>query len=117
MILTERVYGYANKNNFYKIFVDRLWPRGISRDKAPWNEWIRDIAPGNELRKWFGHRPERWTEFREKYLTELSHKQSELQRIKNLEKVHGTIVLLYAARDTEHNNAIIIREILMKNIT
>lgn len=115
MILAERIYGYSEKNNYFKVLVDRLWPRGISKDKAIWDEWVKEIAPGNELRKWFGHQPERWSEFKKKYLVELSHKQEELQRLRSLEKMHGTIVLLYAAKDTEHNHAIIIRDILIKN--
>ncbi len=77
MILTKRIYGYEEKNEYYKVFVDRLWPRGISKSEAIWNEWIKEISPSMELRKWFGHKPENWDEFKNRYKIELSQKTEE----------------------------------------
>lgn len=116
MILTKRIYGYEDNDKYYKVFVDRLWPRGISKSEAIWNEWIKEIAPGKELRKWFGHKPENWNEFKNKYKIELTQKPNETNRIKDIEKRYGTVVLLYASRDQEHNNANIIKEYLSENI-
>jgi uncharacterized protein YeaO (DUF488 family) len=115
MILTKRIYGYKENDSYYKIFVDRLWPRGISKSEVIWNEWIKDIAPSMELRKWFGHKPENWNEFKSRYKIELSQKPDLTYRIRDFEKMYGPVVLLYAAKDQEHNNANIIKEYLVEN--
>jgi uncharacterized protein YeaO (DUF488 family) len=106
---------FENNDKYYKVFVDHLWPRGISKSEAIWNEWIKEIAPGVELRKWFDHKPENWNEFKSRYKIELSQKPDLMYRIRDIEKRYGTIVLLFAARDQEHNNAKIIKEYLMDN--
>lgn len=115
MIITKRIYGYNEKDEFYKVFVDRLWPRGISKGEAIWDEWIKEIAPSNELRKWFGHKPENWNEFKNRYTIELINKPVETQKIRDIEKIYGDVVLLYAAKDLVHNQANIISEYLTKN--
>ncbi len=116
MIITKRIYDYDDEDEYYKIFVDRLWPRGISKSRANWNEWLKEIAPSSELRKWFAHEAEKWPEFKKRYKTELESRTEELKRIKELEKDHETVVLLYAAKDSLHNNAIVIKEYLTTNM-
>ena len=115
MIYTERVYDYDNSKKAFTILVDRLWPRGISKEDAFWDEWWREIAPGNELRKWFAHDKNKWDEFKSRYLEELKENRELIIQLKKLEKKHGTVVLLYAARDTEHNQANIIKEFISQN--
>lgn len=110
MITIKRIYETKNENEYYKVFVDRLWPRGISKEKVKWNEWMQDISPSEELRKWFGHESAKWPEFRQRYHEELLHKQEMLNRLKELETRYGHIVLLYSSKDEKQNNAIILRE-------
>lgn len=112
MIKLRRVYDPAEAGEKYTIFVDRLWPRGISKEKAGWNEWMREISPSNELRKWYGHDPAKWTEFRKLYRTELSNRQNELGKLKRLEKEHGTITLLYSSKEEKFNNAVALKDFL-----
>ena len=92
--------------------VDRLWPRGMSKNKAKINLWLKDIGPSNELRKWFGHKIERWTEFKKRYKQELRGKKDLLKKIEDLNKKHKGLTLLYGAKDEKHNQAIIIAEML-----
>ncbi len=112
MIKVRRVYDPEEAGEKYKVFVDRLWPRGISREKAGWDEWMKEISPGNELRKWYSHDPEKWMEFKKRYRMELSDRQNELSRLKQLEKEHGTITLLYSSREEKYNNAVALSEFL-----
>ena len=112
MIKLRRVYDPAEAGEKYTIFVDRLWPRGISKEKAGWNEWMKEISPSNELRKWYSHDPAKWTEFRKLYRMELSNKQNELGKLKRLEKEHGTITLLYSSKEEKFNNAVALRDFL-----
>jgi len=114
MILTGRLYDNKGQDCNYKILVDRLWPRGISKNKAFWDEWLRDIAPSNELRKWFGHDPGKWQEFRKRYLTELSDKNKEIQKIRDLEKKHESVILLYGSTNTEFNHANVLRDFILQ---
>ena len=111
MIHTKRIYDLPSKDDGKRILVDRLWPRGLSREAAEINEWIKEIAPSDELRKWFGHEPARWQEFRNKYKDELRAKRELITKLK-LESKKGTVTLLYAAKDIEHNNAIVLKEVL-----
>lgn len=113
MVTTERVYSYSDQPAGFKIFVDRLWPRGLTKKAAGWNEWMKEIAPSPELRRWFGHRPDRWEEFKKRYWLELSFNQQETEKIINLEKEHGTVVLLYAAKDPDHNHAMVLKDYLL----
>jgi uncharacterized protein YeaO (DUF488 family) len=110
---TKRVYDQPEKTDGKRILVDRLWPRGLSREKAQIDEWFRDIAPSDELRKWFGHKPERWEEFQERYREELrsAEKQQQLIDLRSMIRA-GTVTLLFASKDGEHNNAIALTGIL-----
>ncbi len=113
MITIRRIYEPENAGEKYKVYIDRLWPRGISKEKAGWNEWLREIAPSDELRKWSHHDPARWEEFRKRYFVELDRKTEEVRKLKDLEAKYGTLTLLYSARDKEHNNAIVLKEFLL----
>ena|SRR5690606_11309612 len=115
MIILKRAYDRDLDTESYSILVDRLWPRGLSKADLRPDEWLKDIAPSDQLRKSFGHDPARWADFRKNYLLELKGKADLLQKIKHLEREKGEVTLLYAARDTEHNNAVVIREALGKS--
>ncbi len=109
----KRVYDEPQRADGVRILVDRLWPRGISKEDAGLDEWIRDIAPSDRLRKWFGHQPERWTEFQRRYKKELSAPDCR-DIVKRLKKIAGiaTVTLLYAAKDDQHNNAVVLAAVL-----
>jgi uncharacterized protein YeaO (DUF488 family) len=112
MIRTKRIYEAPEKADGFRVLVDRLWPRGISKEKSAVGLWLKEIAPSDGLRKWFAHDPARWPEFKKKYREELKEHQKILKQIRDLEKGHGTITLVYAAKDEEHNNAIALKEII-----
>lgn len=114
MIKLRRIYDPEEPDEGYRVLVDRLWPRGISRADASWNEWMKEIAPGNELRKWYNHDPSRWESFREKYKQELSSRHDLLLRLLQLERDHGTLTLLYSSREQSLNNAVALREFLQQ---
>ena len=114
MIKIRRIYDQAEPGEGYRVLVDRLWPRGISKEKAGWDEWMRDVAPGNELRKWYGHDPSRWETFKERYRQELGNRHDLLLRLRDLERAHGTLTLLYSSTEQNINNAVALREFLMK---
>lgn len=105
MIRTRRVYEAPTDDDGFRVLVDRLWPRGVSREDAALDRWMKEVAPSDELRAWFDHDPERWDEFRERYARELDEKTEEVDFLR--EKVgEGTLTLVYAAKDTEQNNAV-----------
>ena len=106
-IHTRRVYEPPQPTDGTRVLVDRLWPRGMRKEDAPFQLWIRDVAPSNELRHWFGHGEARWDEFREKYIAELSTNLSSLQPLLDMAR-QGPLTLLYAAHDEAHNNAIVL---------
>lgn len=110
MITIKRIYEPADKTDGYRILVDRLWPRGISKVRAKLDLWLKDIGPSNELRKWFGHRPERWGEFRRRYLRELRDKSDQMKELRMLAKKNRKMTLLYGAQDAEHNQAVVLKE-------
>jgi uncharacterized protein YeaO (DUF488 family) len=110
MIKYKRVYEAENVKG-YRVLIDRLWPRGISNEKANLDEWLKEIAPSEELRKWFNHEPSRWEDFKEKYIEELKGKQELMDRLVDVAE-KGDLVLLYAAKDEEHNNAVVLKEVL-----
>ena len=95
--------------------MDRLWPRGLSKERAKVDLWLRDVAPSDELRKWFSHDPKKWLDFKIKYEKELKGKQDLLHKIKQAEKEKRFVTILYSAREEEHNNAVVLSAIL-KNI-
>lgn len=105
MIKSKRTYEPIGDDDGYRILIDRLWPRGLSKEKAHIDLWLKDIAPSTELRKWYDHDVDKWSEFEKRYEEELKSKQELVKQIKNLEKEHKTITLLYSAKDTEHANA------------
>ena len=114
MIKIRRIYDQAEPGEGYRVLVDRLWPRGIAKEKAGWDEWMREVAPGNELRKWYGHDPSRWEAFKEKYRQELSSRNDLLLRLRDLERAHGTLTLLFSSKELSLNNAVALREFLMQ---
>jgi uncharacterized protein YeaO (DUF488 family) len=114
MIQIKRVYDSPAKDEGFRILVDRLWPRGMTKEKAKVDLWLKEIAPSDDLRQWFAHDPKKWQEFKSKYAAELKNKQELLAKIKQIEKEKGTVTLLYSAKETEHNNAVALSDILGK---
>jgi uncharacterized protein YeaO (DUF488 family) len=109
MLKVKRVYDSASDGDGFRILVDRLWPRGISKERARLNLWLKDIAPSDELRKWFGHEEEKWEEFKTRYYKELGSKEDLVALI--LDKIaSGDITLLFGAKDKEFNNAVALKE-------
>jgi uncharacterized protein YeaO (DUF488 family) len=113
MITVRRVYDKEEAGERYTILVDRLWPRGISKTDAGWNEWLKELSPSNGLRKWYNHDPSKWDEFKRLYKEELTHRQEDLKRLRQLEMKHGTLTFLYSSKERERNNAVALREFLM----
>ncbi len=111
MIRTKRIYDPPGSEDGYRVLIDRLWPRGISRDKARIDEWRKELAPSDRLRKWFNHEPEKWDEFRRRYHKELRPKLKEVKELAHRQRPKMT-TLLYGARDEEHNNAVALKELL-----
>lgn len=108
----KRIYEPQEKEDGFRILVDRLWPRGLTKQKAAIDLWLKDIAPSTELRKWFAHDPEKWKEFQKKYKAELKENKEAVAILKDyLER--GTVTLLYAAKDEEHNEAHVIKEYVL----
>jgi uncharacterized protein YeaO (DUF488 family) len=109
----KRIYEQATASDGRRILVDRLWPRGVRKEDAQIDEWLKDIAPSDELRKWFGHDPARWDEFRQRYLQELQmpERRKALEHLRELTRM-GNVTLVYSARDEEHNQARVILEAL-----
>ena len=112
MIKIKRVYAEPDAEDGYRILIDRLWPRGISKDKAKIEMWMKEVAPSDELRKWFSHDPEKWNEFRGKYEAELKNKSEHIGKIRAMEKKEKVVTLLYATKDSEHNNAVALRDFI-----
>jgi uncharacterized protein YeaO (DUF488 family) len=111
-ITLRRVYGAPQPEDGLRVLVDRLWPRGLGKADAAVGLWLREIAPSHELRRWFAHDPARWTEFRTRYRDELA-RQPELLRELLAHCRRGPVTLLYAARDKTHNQAVVLREVLL----
>jgi uncharacterized protein YeaO (DUF488 family) len=112
-ILVKRVYEPAAKSDGFRVLVDRLWPRGLSKENAHIDLWLRDIGPSTALRKWFNHDPARWTEFQRRYDAELKEKATLLATIKKHAKTRP-VTLLYSAKDEQHNQAVALRSFLLK---
>jgi uncharacterized protein YeaO (DUF488 family) len=107
----KRVYAEHDENDGLRVLVDGVWPRGMRKDESGVDLWIREVAPSKELRQWFGHDPDRWEEFRRRYFRELDGKEESVSRL--LQAVRGRrATLLFAARDTRHNNAVALKEYL-----
>lgn len=115
MIHLKRVYDEPSRKDGWRVLVDRLWPRGLTKEHAAVDLWLKDVAPSTELRKWFGHDAAKWKEFETRYRKELSGKKDALNLLKQKGK-EGTVTLLYGARDEEHNEATILKKILGRTV-
>lgn len=114
VIKLKRAYAAAEEEDGFRILVDRLWPRGVSKSSARIDLWLKEIAPSAELRKWFGHDPSKWTAFRQRYLRELKQHPEAIDRL--FEPIRdGPVTLVYGAKDEEHNNAVALKEFLDRN--
>ena len=111
MLKPKRVYEGVSPADGIRVLVDRLWPRGITRDEAALDQWLKEIAPSDRLRRWFSHDPSKWEEFKKRYKAELKTKTELVEELKEASRKH-TVTLLYASADTEHNNAVALTEIL-----
>ncbi|MEN6370545.1 MAG: DUF488 domain-containing protein [Armatimonadota bacterium] len=111
MVKTKRIYEQPDPNDGYRVLVERLWPRGISKQRAALDLWLKEIAPSTELRTWFGHDPAKWKEFRKLYKDELDENKDAVEILRKLTQ-KGNVSLIYAARDTEHNAAVVLKEYL-----
>ncbi|MGH3021909.1 MAG: DUF488 domain-containing protein [Gaiellaceae bacterium] len=109
----KRSYEPAAAADGYRVLIDRIWPRGVTRAKAHLDEWARELAPSTELRRWFGHDPARFEEFRRRYTDELGSQEGKLRELRRRAR-EGTLTLVYSARDTEHNDAVVLAEILRR---
>lgn len=110
-IKVKRVYEQPDKRDGMRILVDRLWPRGLTKEKASIDLWLKDIAPSTELRKWFGHDPAKWKQFQTRYRTELGKKKDSIKLLKQKSKEQD-VTLVYGARDQEHNEALVLKRLL-----
>jgi uncharacterized protein YeaO (DUF488 family) len=110
-IQTKRVYEEPHESDGYRILTERLWPRGVSKDRASLDRWMKGIAPSHELRKWFNHDPDKWNEFKEKYRRELFGSEA-VEEMIELIRVHKTVTLIYASKDENHNSTVLLREFL-----
>jgi uncharacterized protein YeaO (DUF488 family) len=110
-IKLKRAYEEPSAQDGTRILVDRLWPRGLRKQDARIDHWLKEIAPSAELRKWFGHDVARWSDFRQRYTAELRRHPEQLEELRRLAH-RGTVTLVYAARDEEHNDAVVLREVL-----
>jgi len=113
MITLKRVYEEASVADGRRVLVDRLWPRGISREKAKIDLWLKDAAPSDGLRRWFAHDPEKWPGFRKRYRAELASAPGRLDELRRL-AAEGAVTLVYAAKDEERNNAVALKDFLEK---
>jgi uncharacterized protein YeaO (DUF488 family) len=111
----KRAYEPAAIDDGFRVLIDRLWPRGVSRQRAKLDEWNRDLAPSTELRRWFGHDPERFEEFRRRYLEELRAQRPALAELRRRAR-EGRLTLVYGARDSEHNDAVVLAEALRRGL-
>ncbi|MCE5308054.1 MAG: DUF488 domain-containing protein [Acidobacteriales bacterium] len=113
MIRVKRIYEPPDKDDGLRILVDRIWPRGMPKERAAVDLWLKDVAPSDDLRKWFGHKPDRWPEFKSRYHRELEKYKQPLKEIATNGR-EAPITLLYAAKDEDHNNAVALQEYLQR---
>jgi uncharacterized protein YeaO (DUF488 family) len=111
----RRAYEEPQPDDGHRVLVDRIWPRGVARDVLALDEWCRDCAPSNELRRWFGHDPQRWEEFRRRYREELAAHADDVERLRQLAR-EGQLTLVYGARDVEHNQAVVLQEVIEEGL-
>ncbi len=108
----KRIYEKNSITDGKRILVDRLWPRGVRKDSALIDEWIKDVAPSDKLRKWFGHNPKRWREFKRRYIKELKNNPAFKKLLKEAQE--SDITLIYSAKDEKHNNAVVLAELIKR---
>ncbi len=108
----KRAYEPPASDDGTRILIDRLWPRGVKKANAAIDEWMKEIAPSTELHKWFGHDPERWPEFRRRYKSEIRQHHEQFDRLRNLAQ-HGRITLVFSAHDEAHNDAVVLKDLLL----
>ncbi len=114
MLRIKRVYDKPAREDGWRVLVDRLWPRGMTKEAARIDLWMKEVAPSDTLRKSFGHDVKKWPDFQKRYRAELKQKKQLLTQLKKIEKEHGTLTLLFGAKDTEHNQAVVLAEVLRK---
>ena len=108
---TKRIYDPPEPDDGHRVLIDHVWPRGVSRERAALDEWARELAPSDGLRRWFDHLPERFSEFRARYRDELAGQSERLDELRD-RATRGRVTIVYAARDREHNNAVVLAELL-----
>jgi uncharacterized protein YeaO (DUF488 family) len=111
----KRAYEPASAEDGYRVLVDRLWPRGISKEPAKLDEWDQELAPSSQLREWFGHEPDRFPDFRRRYIGELRANRPRLRELRRRART-GTLTLVYSAHDSEHNDAVVLAEALRRGL-
>jgi uncharacterized protein YeaO (DUF488 family) len=111
----KRAYEPASAEDGYRVLVDRLWPRGVSKEQAKLDEWDQELAPSSQLREWFGHEPGRFPEFRRRYIDELRTNRARLRELRRRARI-GTLTLVYSAHDSEHNDAVVLAEVLRRGL-
>lgn len=111
MLKIKRVYEEPASDDGYRVLVDRLWPRGVSKEKAKIDLWLRDVSPSSELRKWFGHDPNKWLEFKKRFESELVNSSQNVEKLREIASL-GDVTLVYGAKDEKHNNAVVIKSYL-----
>ena len=110
-VAIKRAYEKPQSTDGYRVLVDRIWPRGVSKQELQLDEWLKELAPSDELRKWFAHDAEKWAEFRHKYRHELKRDSHQLESLRQRAAEH-TVTLVYGAKDTEHNQAVVLKEVI-----
>jgi len=115
MLRIKRVYEEPAKEDGFRVLVDRLWPRGLTKEKAKFDLWLKDIAPSDALRKWYHHDPEKWVEFKRRYFSELKDKKESLDLIESKAK-RGTVTLLFGSKEERFNNAQALKEYFQKKM-
>ena len=114
-VQTKRIYEPAEQADGVRILIDRLWPRGVRKEDAKISLWLKEVAPSAELRRWFGHKPERWEAFQRRYVDELANKSEPVEAVAAAAR-RGKVTLLYRARDTIHNHAVVLARYLRQKI-
>lgn len=107
----KRVYDDAAKADGFRVLVDRIWPRGVTKEAAAIDEWLKEVGPSTELRKWFGHDPDKFDEFAKRYRAELKDSEA-LKTLRGFHREHGVLTLVFSAKDSEHNQAVVLRDLL-----
>lgn len=114
IIKIKRAYESPSRSDGFRILIDRMWPRGIKKENAHIDLWLKEVAPSTALRQWFKHDPKKWPEFQKRYFVELVKEKDRLKIIKDKTRKH-TVTLVYAAKDEEHNNAVVLLKFILKH--